>query len=169
MYDDVIRCKSERRTIMPENCLIARGAQVIGKVNLGENVGIWYNAVVRGDTNTITIGDNSNIQDNATLHTDAAFPVQIGIGVTIGHNAIVHGCTIGDNTVIGMGSIVLSGAVIGRNCIIGAGSLVTGKMHIPDNTLAFGNPAKIIRAVTAKEADANRENAAHYVDLMSAQ
>lgn len=169
MYDDVIRCKSERRTIMPENCLIARGAQVIGKVNLGENVGIWYNAVVRGDTNTITIGDNSNIQDNATLHTDADFPVQIGVGVTIGHNAIVHGCTIGDNTVIGMGSIVLSGAVIGSNCIIGAGSLVTGKMHIPDNTLAFGNPAKIIRAVTAAEADANRENAVHYVDLMSAQ
>ena len=154
---------------MPENCLIARGAQVIGKVNLGENVGIWYNAVVRGDTNTITIGCDTNIQDNATLHTDAAFPVQIGVGVTIGHNAIVHGCTIGDNTVIGMGSIVLSGAVIGSNCIIGAGSLVTGKMHIPDNTLAFGNPAKIIRAVTAAEADANRENAAHYVDLMSAQ
>ncbi len=154
---------------MPQNCFIARGAQVIGKVNLGENVGIWYNAVVRGDTNTITIGDNSNIQDNATLHTDAAFPVQIGVGVTIGHNAIVHGCTIGDNTVIGMGSIVLSGAVIGSNCIIGAGSLVTGKMHIPDNTLAFGNPAKIIRAVTAAEADANRENAVHYVDLMSAQ
>ena len=102
-------------------------AHVVGKVSIGENVSIWYNAVVRADTNTITIGCDTNIQDNATLHTDAGFPVQIGAGVTVGHNAVVHGCTVGDNTVIGMGSIVLSGAVIGSNCIIGAGSLVTGK------------------------------------------
>lgn len=151
---------------MPNNSFIAKGAHVVGKVSIGENVSIWYNAVVRADTNTITIGKGSNIQDNATLHTDAGFPVQIGDGVTVGHNAVVHGCTVGDNTVIGMGSIVLSGAVIGSNCIIGAGSLVTGKMRIPDNSLAFGNPAKIIRAVTTEEADANRENAAHYVTLM---
>lgn len=151
---------------MPNNSFIAKGAHVVGKVSIGENVSIWYNAVVRADTNTITIGKGSNIQDNATLHTDADFPVQIGDGVTVGHNAVVHGCTVGDNTVIGMGSIVLSGAVIGSNCIIGAGSLVTGKMRIPDNSLAFGNPAKIIRAVTAEESDTNRENAAHYVTLM---
>lgn len=151
---------------MPNNSFIAKGAHVVGKVSIGENVSIWYNAVVRADTNTITIGKGSNIQDNATLHTDAGFPVQIGDGVTVGHNAVVHGCTVGDNTVIGMGSIVLSGAVIGSNCIIGAGSLVTGKMRIPDNSLAFGNPAKIIRAVTAEESDTNRENAAHYVTLM---
>lgn len=151
---------------MPQNKFIAPGAHVAGTVHIGENVGIWYNAVVRGDTNTITIGDNSNIQDNATLHTDADFPVLIGSGVTIGHNAIVHGCTIGHNTVIGMGCIILSGAAVGSNCIIGAASLVTGKMRIPDNTLAFGNPAKIIRTVTAAETDANRENAAHYVELM---
>ncbi len=151
---------------MSKNSFIAKGAHVVGKVSIGENVSIWYNAVVRSDTNTITIGCDTNIQDNATLHTDAGFPVQIGAGVTVGHNAVVHGCTVGDNTVIGMGSIVLSGAVIGSNCIIGAGSLGTGKMRIPDNSLAFGNPAKIIRAVTAEEADANRENAAHYVALM---
>ena len=151
---------------MSKNSFIAKGAHVVGKVSIGENVSIWYNAVVRADTNTITIGCDTNIQDNATLHTDAGFPVQIGAGVTVGHNAVVHGCTVGDNTVIGMGSIVLSGAVIGSNCIIGAGSLVTGKKRIPDNSLAFGNPAKIIRAVTAEEADANRENAAHYVALM---
>lgn len=151
---------------MSEKIMIAPGAHVLGDVHLGENVGIWYNAVVRGDTNSITIGDNSNVQDNTTVHTDSDYKVHVGKGVTIGHNAIVHGCTIGDNTVIGMGSIILSGAVIGENCIIGAGSLVTGKMRIPDNSLAFGNPAKVIRAVTPEEIKANHENAAHYVQLM---
>ena len=141
---------------MSKNSFIAKGAHVVGKVSIGENVSIWYNAVVRADTNTITIGCDTNIQDNATLHTDAGFPVQIGAGVTVGHNAVVHGCTVGDNTVIGMGSIVLSGAVIGSNCIIGAGSLVTGKMRIPDNSLAFGNPAKIFRPVTGVVGVANR-------------
>ncbi len=151
---------------MQKNQFIAPGAHVIGMVHLGENVGIWYNTVIRGDTNTIEIGNNTNVQDNTTIHTDANFPVQIGSGVTIGHNAIIHGCTIGDNTVIGMGSILLSGAVIGRSCIIGAGSLVTGKTHIPDNMLAFGNPAKPIRAITAEEKEANCENAMHYVELI---
>lgn len=151
---------------MTKKIFIAPGAHVLGDVLLGENTGIWYNAVIRGDTDTITIGDNSNVQDNATIHTDAGFQVHIGKGVTIGHNAIVHGCSVGDNTVIGMGSIILSGAVIGKNCIVGAGSLVTGKMQIPDNSLAFGNPAKVIRPVTADEIADNQENAAHYVNLM---
>ena len=149
-----------------KNVYIAPGAYVVGDVSLGESVGIWYNAVVRGDTNAIFIGTNSNVQDNATLHTDAGFQVHVGEGVTIGHNAIVHGCTVGDNTVIGMGSIILSGAKIGRNCIIGAGSLVTGKMCIPDNSLAFGNPAKVVRMVTEEEIEANKQNATHYVELM---
>lgn len=151
---------------MSTKIFIAPGAHVVGNVHLGENVGIWYNAVVRGDTNSITIGDNSNVQDNTTVHTDSDFQVHVGKGVTVGHNAIVHGCTIGDNTVIGMGSIILNGAVIGENCIIGAGSLVTGKMRIPDNSLAFGNPAKVVRAVTTEEIKANQENAAHYLQLM---
>lgn len=152
---------------MQKNQFIAPGAHIIGNVYLGENVGIWYNAVVRGDSDTITIGDNTNVQDNTTIHTDTGYPVQIGAGVTIGHNAVIHGCTIGNNTVIGMGSIVLSGAVIGCNCIVGAGSLVTGKTQIPDNTLAFGNPAKPIRTVTAEEIKANCENAMHYVELIN--
>lgn len=151
---------------MPKNNWIAPGAHVVGDVLMGENVGIWYNAVVRGDANTIVIGDNTNIQDNTTVHTDADYPVNIGKGVTIGHNAVIHGCTIGDNTVIGMGSIVLSGAVIGCNCIIGAGALVTGKMRIPDNSLAFGNPAKVVRTVSDDEITSNRENALHYVALI---
>lgn len=147
---------------------LAPGAHVTGDVTLGENVGIWYNAVVRGDTGEIVIGDRSNVQDNCTLHTDEGHSVHIGEGVSIGHNAVVHGCTVGDNTVIGMGSILLSGAVVGKNCIIGAGALVTGKMVIPDNSMAFGNPAKVMRQLTEDEIEANRNNARHYVELMNA-
>ena len=145
---------------------LAPGAHIVGNVSLGENVGIWYNAVVRADMESITIGNNTNIQDNCTLHTGNGFPIVVGEGVTIGHNAIVHGCHIGDNTVIGMGSILLNGAKVGRNCIIGAGALVTGKMEIPDNSMAFGNPAKIIRKLTSKEIMANKGNAMEYVKLM---
>ena len=151
------------------NIFIAPGAFVIGDVTLGENVGIWYNAVVRGDTNSIYIGNNTNVQDNATLHTDKDFKLHIGDGVTIGHNAVVHGCTVGDNTVIGMGSIILSGAVIGKNCIIGAGSLVTGKMNIPDGSLVMGSPAKIARPLMKHEIESNHENAVHYVELIEEQ
>lgn len=145
---------------------IAPGAAVIGDVTLGENVGIWYNAVVRGDTNSICIGNGTNVQDNSTLHVDTDFRLRVGDGVTIGHNAIVHGCTVGDNTVIGMGSIILNGAVIGNNCIVGAGSLVTGKMNVPDGSLVMGSPAKIARQLTEEEIASNRENAEHYVELM---
>ena len=151
---------------MEKKVFIAPGAHVVGDVTLGENVGIWYNAVVRGDTGSIFIGDNSNIQDNCTLHTDVNHSIHIGKWVSVGHNAVVHGCTVGDNTMIGMGSVILSGAVVGKNCIIGAGALVTGKMVIPDNSIAFGNPAKIVRQVTDEEAAANRKNAEHYLELM---
>ena len=151
---------------MNRRTYLAPGAQVVGDVTLGENVGIWYNAVVRGDTGSIFIGDNSNVQDNSTLHTDEGHSIHIGKGVSIGHNAVVHGCTVGDNTVVGMGSIILSGAVVGKNCIIGAGALVTGKMVIPDNSMAFGNPAKVVRQLTEEEVEDNRHNAEHYVDLI---
>ena len=152
---------------MSRKTYLAPGAQVVGDVTLGENVGIWYNAVVRGDTGSIFIDDNSNVQDNSTLHTDVGHSIHIGKGVSIGHNAVVHGCTVGDNTVVGMGSIILSGAVVGKNCIIGAGALVTGKMVIPDNSMAFGNPAKVVRQLTAEEVEDNRHNAQHYVDLLN--
>lgn len=148
---------------------LAPGAHVVGDVTLGDNVGIWYNAVVRGDTGSIFIDDNSNVQDNSTLHTDAGHSVHIGKGVSVGHNAVVHGCTIGDNTVVGMGSILLSGAVVGRNCIIGAGALVTGKMVIPDNSVAVGSPTKVIRQMTEDEIVENRKNAEHYIELMNAE
>lgn len=148
---------------------LAPGAHVVGDVTLGENVGIWYNAVVRGDMGSIFIDDNSNVQDNSTLHTDAGHSVHIGKGVSVGHNAVVHGCTIGDNTVVGMGSILLSGAVVGKNCIIGAGALVTGKMVIPDNSVAVGSPAKVIHQMTEDEIVENRKNAEHYIELMNAE
>ena len=142
---------------MNKNIFLAPGTHIVGNVEIGNNVGIWYNAVVRGDMEGITIGDNSNVQDNCTLHTGNGFALT---------NAIVHGCTVGDNTVIGMGSILLNGAKVGKNCIIGAGALVTGKMEIPDNSMAFGNPAKVIRNLTEAEIEDNRENAEEYVKLM---
>ena len=146
---------------MNKNIFLAPGTHIVGNVEIGNNVGIWYNAVVRGDMEGITIGDNSNVQDNCTLHTGNGFALTIGNGVTIGHNAVVHGCTV-----IGMGSILLNGAKVGKNCIIGAGALVTGKMEIPDNSMAFGNPAKVIRNLTEAEIEDNRENAEEYVKLM---
>lgn len=152
---------------MDKKIFLAKGAHVTGQVSLGDQVGIWYNAVVRGDCDSIQIGNGSNVQDNVTIHTDIDYPVKIGEYVSIGHNAVVHGCTIGDNTVIGMGAILLNGAVIGKNCMIGAGALVTQGMHIPNNTIAFGNPAKCIRKMTPEEIAHNTRNAKHYIELLS--
>ena len=150
------------RTI-DNNVFIAPGAQVIGDVTIGENCGIWYNAVVRGDSQKITIGKNTNVQDLACLHVDKSFTLSVGDNVTIGHTAIVHGCIVGDNVLIGMGAIVMNGARIGNNCIIGAGALVTENMEIPDGSLAFGSPAKVIRKLTEAEKQSIIENAELYV------
>jgi len=142
---------------------IAPGAIVLGDVTLGEDVGIWYHATVRGDRAPIAIGERSNIQDNAVVHVDAEHTVVIGKNVTVGHGAIIHGCAIGDNTLIGMGAIIMNGARIGKNCIVGAGALVTQNARIPDNSLVLGNPAKIKREVTQEEIAANLRNAESYV------
>ena len=143
---------------------IADGAKVIGDVEMGEGCGIWFNAVIRGDSNEIKIGKNSNVQDNAVIHTSKGSGVQIGNNVTIGHGAIIHGCTIGDNVMIGMGAIVLDGVVIGENSIIGAGSLVTQNKTIPSGSLAFGNPAKVVRRLTEQEISSVESNAISYVN-----
>lgn len=148
---------------MSEAHYIAEGAIVKGNVTLGEDTSVWFHATVRGDNAPITIGRQTNIQDNAVVHVEMTHPTKIGNGVTIGHSAIVHGCTIGDNTLIGMGSIIMNGASIGKNCIIGAGALVTQNMEIPDGSLAFGNPAKVIRNVTPEEQEGNHKNALRYV------
>ena len=142
---------------------VAPGAHVIGDVQLGRNVGIWFGAVLRGDKEPLTIGDGTNIQEHAMIHADPGFPTTIGAGVTVGHRAIVHGCTIGDGTLIGMGATVLNGAKIGRNCLIGAGALVTEGQDIPDGSLVMGAPAKVIRPLGEDARAALRKPAENYV------
>lgn len=126
---------------------VAPGAHVVGRVVLGNEVGIWFGAVLRGDNETITIGDQSNIQEHAMLHTDMGFPLTMGVGCTIGHGAILHGCTLGDHVLIGMGAIVLNGAVIGEGSLVGAGALVTECKVFPPRSLIVGTPAKAIRTL----------------------
>ena len=144
-----------------ETVMIAEGACIGGDVTLGKHVNVWYNAVLRGDEGAITVGDETNIQDGAVLHEETV----VGKGCTIGHNAIVHGCTVGDNTLIGMGAIVLNGAKIGNNCIGGAGALVTGKMDAPDGVLILGSPAKVVRPLTEAEIEGNRESMRGYLHV----
>jgi carbonic anhydrase/acetyltransferase-like protein (isoleucine patch superfamily) len=126
-------------------CWVAETAVLIGKVRLKAGASVWFGAVLRGDNEWIDIGERSNIQDNCTLHTDPGFPLTVGEGSTIGHGAILHGCTIGNNTLIGMGAILLHGARIGRNCVVGAGALVAENKTVPDNTLVVGSPARKLR------------------------
>lgn len=142
--------------------VIFPGAVVVGDVNLGQNCSVWYNAVIRADEATITIGDDSNVQDNAVLHVSHDRPLKLGKGVTVGHGAILHSCAVGDNSLIGMGAIVLDGAVVGKNCLVAAGALVTGGTVIPDGSLVMGSPAKVKRPLTGEEIDGNRRNALGY-------
>ena len=156
------------RGVLPRlasSAYIDPSAQVIGDVTLGEAASIWCNATVRGDVSPITIGHESNIQDNSVLHADEGFPLKIGNRVTIGHSVVLHGCTIGNGTLIGIGAIVLNGAKIGSDCVIAAGALVPEGMEIPDGSLAMGVPAKVRREVTADEKERFRVNADHYVEL----
>lgn len=143
---------------------IAKGAAVYGNVILKEKASIWYNATVRSTEEPITIGSGSNIQDNAVIHVDKGYTVNIGNMVSIGHSAVIHGCSIGDNSLIGMGAIIMNGAKIGNNCIIGAGALITKNTIIPDNSLVLGSPAKIIRQVTEEEVQKNIANAMVYIE-----
>ena len=143
-----------------ETVLVCPGAAIVGDVTLGKNVSVWFNAVLRGDDGSITVGDNTNIQDCVVMHENTV----VGSGCTIGHGAIVHACTVGNNVLIGMGATVLNGAKIGNNCIVGAGALVTGKMDAPAGSMIFGNPAKVIRPLTEAEIETNREAAREYCD-----
>lgn len=150
---------------LPENVYVAPDADIVGDVELGENCNVWYQAVIRGDSDRIRIGRGTNIQDGSVLHVDPGFPMKIGENVTIGHCAVLHGCTIGDGSLIGMGAIVLNGAKIGKNCIIGAGALVTQGAEIPDGMMALGVPARVKRALSEDEIRENLENAEVYVKL----
>lgn len=141
---------------------VAPGAHVIGKVRMGEDSSVWFNAIVRGDTDLIDIGARVNIQDGCVLHTDPGFAMTIGADATIGHNVILHGCTIGEGALIGMGATVLNGARIGRNCLVGANALVTEGKEFPDNSLIVGSPAKAVRTLDEKGGGAGRMIAAVY-------
>jgi carbonic anhydrase/acetyltransferase-like protein (isoleucine patch superfamily) len=142
---------------------IADTARVFGKVFLGDQVSVWFGAVIRGDADAIHIGKGSNIQDTAVIHADPGYPCSIGEGVTVGHGAIVHGCTIANDTLIGMRATLLNGAKIGRGCIIGANSLVTEGQEIPDFSLVVGSPAKVIRQLDENSMKRIQANARHYV------
>ncbi len=147
-----------------EKAFVAKNATVIGDVTIEDDANIWFGAAVRGDMDSIYIGKGSNVQDNAVVHVDKGFPVRIGENVTIGHGAIVHGCTVGDNVLVGMGAIILNGAKIGDNCIIGAGATVTQNKEIPANSLLVGCPAKVIREVDGQGAESTRQNALRYIE-----
>ncbi len=151
-----------------KDVFIADGAKVAANVTLGDQVGVWFNAVIRGDEEPIVIGARTNIQDNAVVHTAPGFPVHIGSDVTVGHNAIVHGCDIGDGTLIGMGAIVLNGAKVGKHCIIGAGALVKEGDVIPDGMMAVGLPAKVKKEVSEEAKAEIMENAGLYIELQDA-
>lgn len=145
---------------------IARGAVLVGDISLGEKSSVWYNAVARADNAPIQIGARSNIQDCCVLHVDEGHPIRIGDGVTVGHGAILHGCTIDDNSLVGMGAVVLNGAHIGKNCIIGASALVTQGMQIPDGSLVMGVPARVCRLLSEAEIESNRHAAEEYIRAM---
>nr|WP_302597703.1 gamma carbonic anhydrase family protein [uncultured Cellulosilyticum sp.] len=147
------------------SAFIAENSTIIGEVTIGEDCSIWYGAVLRGDESLIQIGARSNVQDNCVLHGSKAYPTIIGEGVTIGHGAIVHGATIGDYTLVGMGSTILDGAKIGKNCVIGANSLVTGKTEIGDGMMILGSPARAFKKLTEEEIENLYMSAQHYVDI----
>ena len=154
----------EHTPVVPASAWVAESAQVIGRVTLGEDVSIWFNAVLRGDSDALHIGAGSNIQDGSVLHADTGFPLQLGENVTVGHKVMLHGCTVGENSLIGIGAIVLNGARIGKNCLVGAGALVTEGKEFPDGSLIIGSPAKAVRELTPEQMAALKLSALHYVN-----
>ena len=150
------RCDADSNFIAPD-------ATLIGAVTLAPDASVWFGAVLRGDNERIVVGAGANVQDHCVLHTDIGYPLTIAAGCTIGHRAMLHGCTIGENSLIGMSATVLNGAVIGRNCLIGAGALVTEGKQIPDNALVVGMPARVVRTLTEDEITGLKRSAAHYV------
>jgi carbonic anhydrase/acetyltransferase-like protein (isoleucine patch superfamily) len=147
-----------------ESAWIADSAQVMGAVSLHANTSVWFNAVICGDTETITIGEGSNIQDLAVIHADNGLPVVVGKHVTVVHQVMLHGCTIGDESLIGIAAVVLNGARIGKNCVVGAGSVVTEGKEFPDGSLIMGTPAKVVRELTPEQIEGLRMSAKHYMN-----
>jgi carbonic anhydrase/acetyltransferase-like protein (isoleucine patch superfamily) len=142
---------------------VANSATVIGKVKLGPDSSVWYGAVIRGDNAPVAIGRGSNVQESAVLHADEGFPLVVGDGVTVGHQAMLHGCTVGDGSLIGIQAVVLNGAKIGRHCLVGAGALVTEGKEFPDGSLIVGSPAKAVRELSSEQIERLKWSAEHYV------
>ncbi len=149
---------------LADTAWVADSAQVMGNVTLAADSSVWFGVTVRGDTETIAIGQGSNIQDGSVLHADVGMPLVVGDNVTVGHKVMLHGCTIGDESLIGIGAIVLNGAKIGKNCLVGAGSLVTEGKAFPDGSMIMGSPAKAVRQLTPEQMEGLRMSARHYVD-----
>ena len=147
-----------------ESAWVADNAQVMGNVELAEGASVWFGVVIRGDTETITIGRGSNIQDLSVLHADVGLPLVVGENVTVGHKVMLHGCTIGDESLIGIGAVVLNGAKIGRHCLVGAGALVTEGKEFPEGSMIIGSPAKAVRQLTPEQIEGLKWSAKHYVD-----
>ncbi len=145
------------------SCWVAHNATVLGRVTLMKDASVWFNAVLRGDNEPIVIGERSNVQDGAVMHTDPGCPLTLGADVTVGHMAMLHGCTVGDNSLIGIGAVVLNRARIGRNCLIGAKALITEGKEIPDNSMVMGAPGKVVRTLSDEEAAGLTMSAQHYV------
>ncbi|MFW9621509.1 MAG: gamma carbonic anhydrase family protein [Macromonas sp.] len=142
---------------------VADSAQVVGRVTLGAGSSVWFNTVIRADNEPMTIGAGSNIQDGSVLHSDTGFPLSVGERVTVGHQVVLHGCTVGDESLIGIGAVVLNGAKIGKHCLVGAGSLVTEGKEFPDGSMILGSPAKVVRQLTPEQIDGLRRSAQHYI------
>jgi carbonic anhydrase/acetyltransferase-like protein (isoleucine patch superfamily) len=142
---------------------VADSASVVGNVLLKQDASVWFNAILRGDNDQITVGEGSNVQDGSVLHTDPGFPLNIGDHVTIGHKVMLHGCDIGEGSLVGINSVVLNGAKIGRNCLIGANTLITEGKEIPDNSMVLGSPGKVVKTLSDEQAMGLRVGAAHYV------
>ena len=149
---------------VPDSAFVADSAQIMGRVILGEDSSVWFGAVLRGDTEPISVGAGTNIQDGSVLHTDVGCPLTIGERVTVGHQVMLHGCTIGDESLIGIGAVVLNGAKIGKHCLVGARSLVTEGKEFPDGSMILGSPAKVVRQLTPEQIEGLRRSAQHYVD-----
>jgi len=158
----MIHTLGDSKPVVENGCFVAENASVIGRVRIGSDSSVWFGSVVRGDVEQITIGERTNVQDLAVLHVDTSYDLTVGDDVTIGHRAVVHGCTVRDRVLVGMGAIIMNGAVIGEDCIVGAGAIVTEGTEIPPRSLVLGVPAKLKRQLTDDEIASILKNAEHY-------